>query len=416
MNAVISGIYLKDFSKILLSLSKIGDELSIEAKKNKVLFSSLNATKSAFGLITFSLKFFEKYEYFPCEQPFDISKNSQTLKCKVQIRLLLAIFKSRNLENRDTKNISVQKCELKLMPPNGPEVGCYLIIRFLCKYGVLKTYKITYEQFQIMHALYDKSSCRNTWKINSRILKEHLDHFSTRAEELTLMIQNDKLLLTSFAEGLIHDKEILKQPIQTTILLDKRDFEEINSEDQSIITFPFKEFKAVVILGDSMNILLSAYFNTGGAPILFELEKDALSLRFIFATTSENMQKNTPVFGFNKLFSLGNSYEYSQNHTQTNGMHFPKNKNTPSNIINNDNMQNCEENTYNDRGFKNSIEKNNSDINSTIRNTQNSSEICPNIHVIRNIEKNIEKLTKEISSEEEIEPSQEQSNIKGIFD
>ncbi|KAG5438934.1 hypothetical protein PCANB_002264 [Pneumocystis canis] len=376
MNAVISGIYLKDFSKILLSLSKIGDELSIEAKKNKVLFSSLNATKSAFGLITFSLKFFEKYEYFPCEQPFDISKNSQTLKCKVQIRLLLAIFKSRNLENRDTKNISVQKCELKLMPPNGPEVGCYLIIRFLCKYGVLKTYKITYEQFQIMHALYDKSSCRNTWKINSRILKEHLDHFSTRAEELTLMIQNDKLLLTSFAEGLIHDKGI----------------------------------------GDSMNILLSAYFNTGGAPILFELEKDALSLRFIFATTSENMQKNTPVFGFNKLFSLGNSYEYSQNHTQTNGMHFPKNKNTPSNIINNDNMQNCEENTYNDRGFKNSIEKNNSDINSTIRNTQNSSEICPNIHVIRNIEKNIEKLTKEISSEEEIEPSQEQSNIKGIFD
>ncbi|CCJ29877.1 unnamed protein product, partial [Pneumocystis jirovecii] len=86
MNAVVPGIHLRDFSKVLLCLSKIGDELSIETRKNKVLLSSLNISKSAFGLITLDCsKFFEKYEYLPYESS-ETSKNSQALKCKVQIR------------------------------------------------------------------------------------------------------------------------------------------------------------------------------------------------------------------------------------------------------------------------------------------------------------------------------------------
>ncbi|KAG4306004.1 hypothetical protein PORY_000914 [Pneumocystis oryctolagi] len=402
MNAVIPGIYLKDFSKVLLCLSKIGDELSIETKKNKVLLSSLNASKSVFGLITFDCsRFFEKYEYLPCESSCEISsKNNQTLKCKVQIRLLLAIFKYRSLENKDTKNISVQKCELKLIPPNSLEKKCRFTIRFLCKYGILKTYNITYEQSQVMHALCNKSLCKNKWKINSRIFKEHLDHFSTRAEELTLMIQNDKLLLT----------KVLKQPIQTAILIDKRDFEEIDFEEHSIITFPLKEFKAVVILGDSMNMILNAYFNTGGAPILFEFEKDIFSTRFIFATTSESIQENASTF--NKSFN-SNNFQHSQNHVQINDIQFSRIKDTSDNEMNS--MNEYDSNIHNAQKSKNSVLENISNINNMSGSHQDLSNELEYPQLTEKMEKsNAESLMK-IDSDEEVEPTQ-QSNIKGIFD
>ncbi|KAG5513971.1 hypothetical protein PMAC_000593 [Pneumocystis sp. 'macacae'] len=399
MNAIVPGIHLKDFSKVLLCFSKIGDELSIEPRKNKVLLSSLNISKSAFGLITLDCsKFFEKYEYLPYES-CKTSRTIQTLKCKVQIRLLLAIFKYRNLESRDTKNISVQKCELKLVPPNNSEVECRFIIRFLCKHNVLKTYKITYEQSQAMYAVCDKSSCKNKWRINSRIFKEYLDHFSTRAEELTLMIQNDKLLLTSFTEGIIHNKEILKQPIQTAILLDKRDFEEIDFEEQTIITFPLKEFKAVVVLGDSMNTILNAYFNMGGEPILFEFEKDALSIRFILATTSENTQENASTFNWNKSINSNNFHQHSQNHTQINDIQFLKNENISNNETNN-NMENYKNSTYNHKRSEDSIIENIPSTNNIVENNKNSEYEFRNTY---------------FDSDDEVGPTQ-QSSIKGIFD
>ncbi|EMR10759.1 hypothetical protein PNEG_00908 [Pneumocystis murina B123] len=413
MNAVISGVYLKEFSKILFCLSKIGDELSIEARKNNLLLSSINSTKSVFGLVTFdSKRFFEKYEYFPYEQSYEISsKNNQSLKCRVQIRLLLAIFKARNLENRESKNVSVQKCELRIIRPNNIDRECRLIVRFLCKHGVLKTYKITYEQCQTMHALCNKSLCKNKWKIHSRTLKEYLDHFSSRAEELTLMSQNDKLLLTSFTEGLVYDKEILKQPIQTAILLDKRDFEEIYYEEQTIITFPLKEFKAVVTLGDSMNVLLNAYFNIGGEPILFEFEKNVLSIRFIFATTSDSSQENFAPYDLNKSSNSNNLHMHSQIHPHTND-YFSQNGTTLNNEINDSVMENYEENMHDNKKSVNPLSKDISSINNAFKKDKDTKHVSENIYYAGKMKDD----TNETDSDDEVGPTQKETCIKSIFD
>ncbi|KTW30303.1 hypothetical protein T552_00778 [Pneumocystis carinii B80] len=414
MNAVISGIRLKEFSKFLVCLSKIGDELSIEARKNNLLLSSINSTKSVFGLVTFDCEeFFEKYQYFPYEQSYEItSKNSQSLKCRVQIRFLLAIFKTRNLENRENKNVSVQKCELRIIRPNNTEREYRLIVRFLCKHGVLKTYKITYEQCQTMHALCNKSLCKNRWKIHSRILKEYLDHFSARAEELTLMSQNDKLLLTSFTEGLVYDKEILKQPIQTAILLDKRDFEEIYYEKETIITFPLKEFKAIVTLGDSMNVLLNAYFNLGGEPILFEFEREALSIRFIFATTSDNPQENLAPYNLNKSSNSNNLHMQSQINHHTND-HFSHNGTTLNNEINDSVMEDHEESMRDNEKSANSISKNILSINDAFKKDENTRHVSENAYYAEKKKNDIDDTE---DSDDEVGPTQKETCIKSIFD
>lgn len=105
-----------------------------------------------------------------------------------------------------------------------------------------------------------------------------------------------------------------------------------------------------------MNVLLNAYFNIGGEPILFEFEKDALSIRFIFATTSDNSQESFEPYDLNKSSNSNNLHMHSQTHPHTNDR-FSQNGATLNNDINNSVMQNYEENIYHNEKLENPVSK-----------------------------------------------------------
>jgi cell cycle checkpoint control protein RAD9A len=69
---------------------------------------------------------------------------------------------------------------------------------FKARVGVIKSYRLTYESVVIQHAIFDKARSRNQWKIESKFLREIIEHFSHSAEQLDIYPDGSKAVFTSF--------------------------------------------------------------------------------------------------------------------------------------------------------------------------------------------------------------------------
>ncbi|CCG84241.1 protein of unknown function [Taphrina deformans PYCC 5710] len=297
MNATIPGSSLRDFSRVLSCFSKFADDVAIDVKPGKLQLSTLNTSKSAFVLVTLNAARFERFEYLPVyKRPSRASLSSSTardeseeagLRCRVQLRALLSIFRPRNIDSKDGRDGAVEKCELKLLHPSEDGSECQLLVRLVCRHGVRKTYKLQYETTTTMHAVVDRTMNHNRFSMPARALKDVMDHFAPRAEEVTLAMDEGNLLLTSFTEGVSSDKEVLKQPVHTSICIDAKEFDGMEVDDGDQITFGVREFKAFGQLCDLLGAQVNVSYRAAGAPLLMEFEKDGFMGEFVVATTDD---------------------------------------------------------------------------------------------------------------------------------
>lgn len=72
--------------------------------------------------------------------------------------------------------------------------------------GVVKTYRLTYEAVEVQHALFDKSTTQNQWTIESRFLREIIDHFGPTSEQLDIHAENNRVIFTSFTQKVTNGK------------------------------------------------------------------------------------------------------------------------------------------------------------------------------------------------------------------
>ena len=60
-----------------------------------------------------------------------------------------------------------------------------------------------------MHATFDRrnpTNVRNNWRINSRLLKEYIDHFGPKAENLGMQAEGGRVTFCSFTEKVVDGK------------------------------------------------------------------------------------------------------------------------------------------------------------------------------------------------------------------
>ena len=69
-----------------------------------------------------------------------------------------------------------------------------------------KTYRLTYESTEVMHALFDRTAATQGWKIGSRVLREYIEFFGANTEQLDLLAQEGKAIFTSFTEKIMNGK------------------------------------------------------------------------------------------------------------------------------------------------------------------------------------------------------------------
>lgn len=51
-----------------------------------------------------------------------------------------------------------------------------------------------------MHALFDKNAASNVWTISSRLLKEYIEHFGAKTEQLDIYSEEHRATFTSYTE------------------------------------------------------------------------------------------------------------------------------------------------------------------------------------------------------------------------
>ena len=111
----------------------------------------------------------------------------------------------------------MERCDVSIQDqPDKTE--CRLIVKMLCKHGIrflkpqaiglsllidlgmTKTHKLTYESTEVMHALFDRTAASQGWRISARVLREYIEFFGPKTEQLDLLAQEDKAIFTSFTE------------------------------------------------------------------------------------------------------------------------------------------------------------------------------------------------------------------------
>ena len=70
--------------------------------------------------------------------------------------------------------------------------------------GVVKTYRLTYEDAEGIYVQFDREGASNHWQIESGMLKEYIEHFGPKADQLDICVEEDRAIFTSFTEKLMN--------------------------------------------------------------------------------------------------------------------------------------------------------------------------------------------------------------------
>ncbi|KAH0290623.1 Rad9-domain-containing protein, partial [Aureobasidium sp. EXF-3399] len=260
----------------LICLAKFSETVCLEARGDMLTLTALNSSRTSYASFALDAKtFFLSYD-------FGLGQGAR-FTCQLYNKALLAVFKSRMSDPRGG-DTSIDRCEVSVEDkPN--KVQCRLVVKMVCRHGVTKTYRLTYESVEISHALFDKHNAPNGWKISSRILREYIEFFGTKTEQLDLLVKEEKAVFTSFTEKIMDGKEILKQPLETAISLHIQDFDDFHAEEDVHIVINVKDFKAIVTHAESLKAPMSAQFSRPGRPLLFRYTDRGLTSEFILMTT-----------------------------------------------------------------------------------------------------------------------------------
>ncbi|PWY73646.1 DNA repair protein rad9 [Aspergillus heteromorphus CBS 117.55] len=277
----------------LMCLSKFDDSVAIEAEFDLLRLSVLNSTKTAYSAFAFEAdSFFESYSFgVAMGGSSSRTTNPNKFSCQVLIKALVSAFKGRT-SGRD-KDTSVERCEVELQ--ESPEdVECRLIIRMICGLGVIKLYKLAYESIYVQHATFDRSKSTNTWCIDPKYLKEITDHFGPSAEQLDVFSDHGKVVFTSFTTKISDGKEILRQPVHTSVAIDKTDFDYYLAEDRLHVVIYLKDFKAAIAHADTVDSMITARFTRPCRPLQFAYEFEGVRAEYTLMTRGEAPMDGTP--------------------------------------------------------------------------------------------------------------------------
>ena len=88
-------------SRTLQALSRIGDELYIEAQKDFLQIAAINMNKTVYTTYHFFHSFFSDYNV-----PLNPEKEDDKITCKVHLKAMLNVFKLKGPKDREKKVIA----------------------------------------------------------------------------------------------------------------------------------------------------------------------------------------------------------------------------------------------------------------------------------------------------------------------
>ncbi|KXJ88801.1 Rad9-domain-containing protein [Microdochium bolleyi] len=276
----------------LTCLSKFSDEVSLEAKRDRLAFTALNSSKSAYANFAFSTnRFFIKYQYDGTGQSRD------KFFCKLYNKALLSLFRQRTgdpLHERE-KDTTIDRCDISIVDEPGKKSR--FVARILFRNGITTKYRLPFEVTPPVHAKFDKDEATNSWSISSRSLRQLMDHFGPGIEYLDIHPDADQVVnFTCFTEKVSHGDEVLKKPLHTSIAVDRDEFNDFDvNEDGLHIVISVKDFRAIIQHAGLHNGEVTALYSIPSRPMQIKYDGAEMKCEFLLMTVGERGAAATKV-------------------------------------------------------------------------------------------------------------------------
>ncbi|KAJ4124190.1 hypothetical protein NW768_009544 [Fusarium equiseti] len=271
------------FRDALICLNKFSDDVSLEARKDSFVLTTLNTSKSAYASVKFATtKFFSRYHYQGSRQFHD------RFHCTLYIRALVSLFRSRTASDsqRDVeKQTLIDRCDVAI--EDGEGIESRFIARLIFRNGLTSTHRLPFEVAVPIHAKFNKKDAPHHWTISSRTLRQLMDHFGPGIEFLDINTDGDHVNFTCFSEKTVSEDAVLKKPLQTSIAVEAEEFDDIDVEDKLHIVISVKDFRAIIQHAGITGNDVSARYSVPTQPIQLSYTGDAMSCEFLVMTVGE---------------------------------------------------------------------------------------------------------------------------------
>eukprot|EP01118_Nematostelium_gracile_P017754 TRINITY_DN768_c0_g2_i1.p1 TRINITY_DN768_c0_g2~~TRINITY_DN768_c0_g2_i1.p1 ORF type:complete len:408 (+),score=104.75 TRINITY_DN768_c0_g2_i1:103-1326(+) len=266
MQCVVPFRYIKLLAKSIQCMAKVGEDLYIEASAQRIAFRTLNASRSAFLAFYLDERFFESYTL----------QDGMEKKCQVKLKPCQAVFRQFN---------NIEKCSIIL-----DENEQRLVFEVLCKHGIQKVYKLTFEECETVQAIYSKDEELNKIVCQPKKLIECINNFHNGLEEISIATTANSIIVKSYVD----DSKVATKVLHTELSLDPNDFEEYQIKNDAQVTFCLKEFKAILSFCEASGQPVTLYFERGGRPICLSIKYfGVFESDFVLATLLEPYSQST---------------------------------------------------------------------------------------------------------------------------
>lgn len=267
----------------LTCLGKFSDEVSLEAKKDRLVLTALNASKSAYACLVFATnRFFSKYQYE------GVAQNRDRFFCKLFTRALLSLFRSRGgdpLHERE-KDTTIDHCDVAIIDEPGKKSR--FIAKIVFRNGITTKYRLPFEASPPVHAKFDKTEALNNWGISPRTLRQLMDHFGRGIDYLDIHAEEDVVNFTCFTEKATNGDEVLKKPLQTSVAVAQDEFDSFHVEEDSLhIVISVKDFRAIIQHASIVGADVSAHYSIPAKPMQLRYDGDGFKCEFLLMTVGE---------------------------------------------------------------------------------------------------------------------------------
>ncbi|KAI1393343.1 Rad9-domain-containing protein [Hypoxylon trugodes] len=268
----------------LACLGKFSDEVSLEAKKDRLVFTTLNLSKSAYASFAFAAsRFFSKYHFE------GVPQNREKFFCKLYSRALLSLFRVRSGDPQHDreKDTTIEHCDVAIVDEPGKKSR--FIAKIVFRNGITTKYRLPFEVTPPVHAKFDSEQAKNHWSIPSRTLRQLMDHFGPGIEYLDIHSEDDETVnFTCFTEKVKNGEEVLKKPLHTSITVERDEFEDfVVEEDKLHIVISVKDFRAIIQHAGFLGSQISAHYSIPSKPMQLKYDGDGIKCEFLLMTVGD---------------------------------------------------------------------------------------------------------------------------------
>ncbi|EGC39065.1 hypothetical protein DICPUDRAFT_27593 [Dictyostelium purpureum] len=303
MHFVVASRHIKQFSKSLQCISRIGDDLYIEIHEDFIKFVTVNSSRSAYATFTFHSSFFQNYIF---EKDDIIPQNQYRVKSKLCFQMFHSLS-------------NIDKCAMKIVNDES-KITFYL----LCKNGIQKIYSMNYEESQCPAAVFNRDP---PYKITAKPkqLSDCLNFFSSNVEEIAMLIQKDRVILRSQVD----EKKPNTKALATEVTVDYQDFDNyVFRGPGAEISFGYKDIKTILAYIDVINNPYTMLIDQCGRPFNISFNYNStFHADFILATLynsnqprnaqqAQQYQSAPPVTPQHQYFADSSSFNSRSEHHQ----------------------------------------------------------------------------------------------------